>query len=373
MMSTQRDYYEILGVPKGASADEIKKAYRKLVMQTHPDRVPEEKKKEAEEKFKEVSEAYAVLSDEQKRKLYDQYGHAGIDSRYSTEDIFRGANFNDIFRDMGFGSGSGGGAESIFGDFFSDLGFDIFGGRGSSSRGGRGKDIHYEIEVTLEDAARGVEKTITFPRAQNCTRCGGQGAEPGSKKVTCSGCGGQGQVASGMGFFTISQPCVRCRGTGQMIEKPCTQCRGQGQVKTNKKVSVKIPAGVDTGSIVRLRNEGNSGATAAGDLFLHVVVARHPVFERRGSNLKCKVNVPMVKACVGGEIEVPTLTGKAQMKIPAGTQSGSVFRLKGKGVVDYRTKRQGDEFVEVEITIPKNLSVKEKTLLTELGKIRKEL
>ncbi|MBN2484279.1 MAG: molecular chaperone DnaJ [Candidatus Omnitrophica bacterium] len=371
-MSTQRDYYEILGVAKGASPDEVKKAYRKLVMQTHPDRVPEEKKKAAEEKFKEVSEAYAVLSDEKKRKLYDQYGHAGIDSRYSTEDIFRGADFSTIFRDMGFGGG--GGAENIFGDFFSDLGFDIFGGRGGgrTSRG-QGKDIHYEIEITLPDAAGGVERTITFPRFEHCTRCQGQGAEPGSKKIVCSGCRGSGQVTSGMGFFTLSQPCVRCQGTGQMIEKPCTQCHGQGKTKANKKVSVKIPAGVDNGSIVRLRNEGNAGVAGYGDLFLHIVVSRHPVFQRQGSNLKCKVSVTMVKAALGGEIEVPTLAGKVQMKIPAGTQNGSVFRLKGKGVLDYRTKRQGDEFVEVEIVIPKNLSAKEKALLTELGKLRKEL
>lgn len=366
MMSTKRDYYEILGVNKSASTDEIKKAYRKLVMQHHPDRVSEDKKKEAEEKFKEISEAYAVLSDTKKRSLYDQYGHAGIDSRFTTEDIFRGADFSSIFREFGFGTGS------IFDEFFSDLGFDIFGTRGRRRRRG-GEDIQYQIEITLEEAARGIEKKITFPHHEQCIRCGGTGAEPGSGMRTCPACKGAGVVASGFGFISLSQTCPQCRGQGKVISKPCTQCRGQGKVRTSKSAKVSIPAGVDTGSVMRLRGEGNFDGGETGDLYLHIVVKKHPVFERNGTSIKCKVSVSFVKAALGGEMEVPTFNGRVKMKIPPGTQPNTIFRLKGKGIVDLHTKRVGDEYVEVEVKVPTHLSAKEKKLLSELGKLRGEI
>jgi len=367
MMGTKRDYYDILGVSKGASSDDIKKAYRKLVMQYHPDRVSQEHKKEAEEKFKEISEAYAVLNDPKKRSLYDQYGHAGIDSRFSTEDIFRSANFSDIFGSGGFGS-------SIFDDILSGFGFDIFGSsrRGSSGRA-RGDDIHYEFSISLEDAAVGGSKSISFPRFEMCPECKGSGAQPGSTKKTCPTCRGRGQVTSGMGFISIAQTCPTCRGEGVVISAKCSKCRGQGVVRVNKTVTVNIPGGVDTGSVLRLRNEGNFGTGGYGDFYLHLNVKRHHVFERRGSDLKCKVKISMIKAVLGGEIEVPTLLSKAKMKIPAGTQPNTIFRLRGKGLSDLKTKRLGDELVEVEVEIPRKLSVREKNLLLELGKLRREL
>lgn len=367
MMSTKRDYYEILGVSRNASPEEIKKAYRNLVLQYHPDRVPPEKKKEAEEKFKEISEAYAVLSDPQKRSLYDQYGHAGIDSRFTTEDIFRGADFSWVFKDLGdFGFGG-----SIFEEIFSDFGFDFFGSR-RRKRQTRGEDIHYETQITLEEAAKGVQRTISFSRYEECSRCRGAGAEPGSTKTTCPTCRGRGVVSSGFGFISLSQTCPSCRGEGAMISKPCSKCRGQGAIKVNKSVKVSIPAGVDTGSIVRLREEGHFGKSGYGDLYLHIVVKKHSVFERVANNIKCRVKVGIVKACLGGEIEVPTLNGPVKMRIPGGTQPNTIFRLKGKGIPDLRTKKVGDEFVEVLVEIPKSLSSKEKNLLIELEKLRRE-
>jgi len=364
-MSTQRDYYDILGVDKSAAEAEIKKSYRKLVMKYHPDRVAEDKKKEAEEKFKEISEAYAVLSDAQKRQLYDQYGHAGIDSKFSTEDIFRGADFSSIFGNMGGGS--------IFEDLFSDLGFDIFGSgrRGSRQRGG--EDLQYQVEITLEEAAKGLEKTISFPHFMQCERCKGSGAEPGSKMKTCAYCQGRGAVTSGFGFISMQQTCPQCRGKGQVIEKACTACMGTGRIKKNKSVKVTIPAGVDTGSVMRLKGEGNFAHGSAGDLYLHIKVKDHPVFKRQGVDIRCRVQVNMTRAALGGEIEVPTFDGKVKMKIPSGTQPGTVFRLKGKGVIDLRSKRYGDEFVRVEVKIPARFSSKEKKLLTEFAELRKEL
>jgi molecular chaperone DnaJ len=369
MMSTKRDYYEILGVPRNATVEEIKKVYRKLVLQYHPDRVSQDKKKESEEKFKEISEAYAVLSDPQKRALYDQYGHAGIDSRFTTEDIFRGADFS-AFKDLGdFGFGG-----SIFEDLFADLGFDIFGGGGRRSRArGRGEDIHQEIQLNLEEAAQGISRKISFSQHVMCGRCNGSGAEPGSTKNTCPTCKGRGMVASGFGFISLQQTCPQCRGAGSIISKPCSQCRGQKRVRDTKSLEVRIPAGVDTGSIIRLREEGHAGLGGYGDLFLHIGVKKHPLFERKGTDIKCSVKINLVRACLGGDIEVPTLNDKVKMKIPAGTQSSTIFRLKGKGLPDVRTKRVGDEFVEVIVEIPKNLSSKERTLITELGKLRKEL
>jgi len=367
-MSTQRDYYEILGVQKGADEAAIKKAYRALVMRYHPDRVPEAEKKSAEEKFKEISESYAVLSDAKKRQLYDQYGHAGIDSRFSTEDIFRGTNFSD-FGDI-FGGGGGGIFEELFGGGLGGM----FGGGGTRTRQARrGQDLNHEIEIPLEDAAVGSSKSLKFSRFENCKKCNGSGAEPGSKKTTCSTCQGKGQVVAGMGFINIAQTCPTCRGEGVSISVKCSDCRGQGKLRGNKTLKINIPAGVDSGSVLRLRDEGHYGPGGYGDLYLHIGVARHKTFERNGPNLKCLIKISMVQAVLGAEVEVPTLMGKAKMKIPAGTQARSIFRLKNKGIIDYRTKRLGDQLVEVDIDIPKKISSKEKKLLEEFGKLRKEL
>jgi molecular chaperone DnaJ len=368
-MNTQRDYYEILGIAKSSSMDEIKKAYRQLVMQFHPDRVSSEKKKEAEAKFKEISEAYAVLSDPQKKQLYDQYGHAGVDSRYSQEDIFRNADFSDIFRSAGRG---GSGFESIFEDLFGES-FDIFGsGRSSRSSRRQGEDVNLELSITLEEAAFGGEKEISYYRYENCSSCSGSGAVPGSGKETCSTCRGRGAVASSMGFISFSQSCPTCRGHGTIIKQRCSKCSGEGRIKERKTVKVTIPQGVDTGSILRLRAEGNFAGSANGDLYLHIAVKPHDLFIRDGNDLRSKINISVFQAVLGAEIEVPTLGGQVKMKIPAGTQPGSVFRLQGKGVAGLKTKRLGDQFVEVSVEIPTRLSGKEKTMFAEIAKARKE-
>ncbi len=367
MMSTKKDYYEILGVPKGSSIDEIKKAYRQLVMKHHPDRVPQEQKKEAEERFKEISEAYAVLSDPQKKELYDKYGHAGIDSRYSTEDIFRGADFSSFF---------GGGLGDIFENLFSEGGFDIFGG----SRGGtrqrrqaRGEDVQIKLTIDLEDAAAGAQKDITYWRYDSCSECGGSGAAKGSSKVNCPTCGGRGVVRGGMGFISFSQACPNCGGEGKVIKDKCRACGGLGRIRVKKNLNITVPEGVDNGSILRLRNEGSFAGTARGDLYVHIAVRPHPTFKREGDNIKCKVKISVIKAILGAEIEVPTLDKKVKMKIPSGTQPNTVFRLKNKGIINLRTKRMGDELVEVEVEVPKKTSFKERRLLQEWGRLKGEL
>jgi molecular chaperone DnaJ len=362
MMSTKRDYYDILEVQKGASLEEIKKSYRKLVMQHHPDRVSEDKKKEAEEKFKEISEAYAVLSDPKKRELYDKYGHEGIDSRFSTEDIFRGADFSSIFEDMGFGG--------VFEDLFGGGGFDIFGGgRHGPSRGER---LHLEINVSLQEVQGGVEREISFYRMDRCNRCQGSGAEAGSARVTCSTCRGRGVVATGMGFFSFQQTCPACHGEGQVIKQKCKKCAGQGRERLSKTLKVTIPAGVETGSVLRLRGEGHFGAGGYGDLYLHVAVTQHPVFSREGSAVRCKKTISIFQAILGVEIEVPTLNGTAKMKIPQGTQPHTIFRLRGKGLMDLHTKRVGDELVEVDVEIPKKISSRERQLIEEWQRLRRD-
>lgn len=367
MSSTQRDYYEILGVQKSASVDEIKKAYRQLVLQHHPDRVAQDKKKEAEAKFKEISEAYAVLSDPQKKQLYDQYGHAGIDSRYSTEDIFRNADFSEIFQGGGFGS--------IFEDLFGESGFDVFGGGGS--RGGRsrkrhGEDINLELGIDLEDADKGIEREISFNRYDNCTQCQGSGAQPGSSSQTCPTCRGRGQVTSGMGFINIAQTCPTCRGQGQVVKNRCSKCSGEGRIKVKKSVKVNIPPGVDTGSVLRLRSEGHYGPGGYGELYLHIAIKPHPIFKRDGQDIHCKTKISVFQAILGAEIEVPTLGGKVKMKIPAGTQPSAIFRLKNKGLINLRTHNMGDQLVEVIIEIPDKLSSKERSILADLAKARRE-
>lgn len=368
-MSTKRDYYEVLGVKKAATLDEIKQAYRQAVLKHHPDRVPPEQKKEAEERFKEISEAYAVLSDANKRALYDQYGHSGIDQKYAYEDIFKGADFGSVFQDMGdFGFGGGGGG--IFEDLFSDLGFN-FGGRSSSGRGSgrrsRGRDLQIAVAITLEEAAAGTEKTITVPRYETCDTCNGSGAKPGSKKTTCPQCKGAGRTVVSSGFFQLAQTCSRCHGEGVLIQTPCPDCSGEGRTKITRKIKVKIPAGVDTGSNLRVRGEGEQGAASRGDLYVVIEMARHPLFERHENDILAEIKISLVKAILGGEVEVPTLDGKVSMKIPAGTQSNRVFRLKEKGIPDIHGRGTGDELVRVDVVIPSNLTAEQRRIIEEFA------
>jgi len=353
-------------VQKSASLDEIKKAYREMALRYHPDRVPHEQKKDAEEKFKEISEAYAVLSDAQKRALYDQYGHSGIDQKYAYEDIFKGADFNSVFQGMGdFGLGGG-----IFDDIFSDLGFDIFGARSRrGERSRRGRDLEIAATITLEEAAGGTEKTINLPRYETCPVCSGSGAKPGTKKVTCSQCKGSGRTVMSNGFFRIAQACPRCGGEGSITQTPCPDCGGEGRKKVVHKIKVKIPAGVDNGSSLRVRGEGEAGASGRGDLYVAIEVEPHPVFDRHHNDILTEVAISLSKAILGAEIEVPSLHGKIKMKVPAGTQSGSVFRLKEKGIPDVHSGRHGDELVRVNIQIPKNLTSEQRRLIEEFARL----
>ena len=361
IMSTTRDYYDILGVPKGAGVDEVKKAYRQMAMKYHPDRVPAEEKKKAEERFKEISEAYAVLNDPQKKQLYDQYGHSGIDSRYSTEDIFRGTDFSSVFEGLG----------DIFGQFFGGGSFDGFSsGGGRRSRKG-GEDLQLQVVVTLEEVSGGVERDITFARYSKCSYCNGSGVEAGSTKTVCPTCRGAGQVRAGLGgFISFAQTCPDCGGEGKVIKNPCRSCFGRGRVKEKKKLKVTIPKGVDTGSILRLKSEGNFADGTRGDLYIYISVRLHSTFIRDRDDIHCKIKIEVLQAILGSEIDVPTLYGRVKMKIPAGTQPNTIFKLKNKGVINLRSKRLGDELVVVEVEIPKKLSFREKRLFNELAKLR---
>ena len=365
MPSTKRDYYEVLGVKKNATLDEIKKAYRESALRHHPDRVPAEQKKEAEEKFKDISEAYAVLSDAQKRALYDQYGHAGIDQKYAYEDIFRGADFGSVFQDMG-DVGFGGG---IFESIFEDLGFNIFGGRGGrTTRSRRGRDLEITVDITLEEAAKGSEKSITVPRYETCPTCSGSGAKPGTKRVTCSQCKGSGHMIASSGFFQLRQTCPKCGGEGVVMQAPCTTCRGEGRVKQVHKIKVKIPPGVDNGSHLRVRDEGEEGAAGKGDLYVIIEVEQHSVFDRHHNDLFTDIIISLPNAVLGGEVKVPTLDGHVDMKIPPGTQSGNIFRVKGKGIPDIHSRIPGDELVRVRVEIPKRLTAEQRRLMEEFAK-----
>lgn len=369
MMSTKADYYEILGVNKGAAIDEIKKAYRNLALKYHPDRVPHESKKEAEEKFKEVSEAYAVLSDDKKRALYDQYGHSGIDQKYAYEDIFKGADFSSIFgdlKDFGFGG-------SIFEEIFSDFGFGSGqGGRGTHPRSRRGRDLQIETNITLKEAYTGVEKTITVPRYELCSSCNGSGAKPGSKKVTCVQCKGQGQVIMSSGFFQIRQTCPKCRGEGSFVGQPCAYCSGAGRTKITRKIQLKVPAGVDTGSSLRIRGEGEAGSQGHGDLYVIINILPDSNFQRHERDILSEINISMPKAVLGGEVDVLTLGPKVKMKIPPATQPGKIFRLKDKGMPDVHSSARGDQLVRVNVAIPASLSPEQRKLIEEFAALQGE-
>lgn len=355
----KRDYYETLGLDRSATAEDIKKAYRKLALKYHPDRNPGDKT--AEEKFKEVGEAYDVLSDPDKRAAYDQYGHAAFDPRMRAGGG-RGGGFHDpfdLFREV-FGGGSG----SIFDDLFG-------GGQRDSNGPQRGADLRYDMEISFEEAVLGCEKEITLTKMDPCETCRGTGAESGSTTKVCSTCGGRGQVITSRGIFSIAQTCPRCEGAGRVIEKPCRTCRGAGRRERTSKVKIKIPAGVDTGARLRSSGNGEAGLRGgpSGDLFVVLHVRSHDIFEREGDDLICEVPVRFVDAALGGEIEVPTLTGKAQIKIAPGTQSGTVFRIKGKGVKNVQGYGYGDLHVRVVVEVPTHLNSAQKAKLQEFAEL----
>lgn len=363
----KKDYYEILGVAKTTSLADIKKAYRSLALKYHPDRVAEGEKKAAEEKFKELSEAYGVLSDAQKRQLYDQHGHAGIDQNYTAEDIYKGADFSSIFE----GGAGGVNLNDILSQMFGGGGGDTFGG-GRSSRRSRGRDIQYETELTLEEAFTGIKKTIKVPRHEHCQSCNGSGAKSPNDLKTCPTCNGQGQVVMSSGFFRMAQTCSACQGRGKIIKQYCPSCSGQGVVRVTRNIEVKIPAGVDSDSQLRVVGEGEVGAAGPGNLYLFIKVLPHEIFKRNEQDLHMDLRVSFVKAVLGAEIPVPTLNGSVSMKIPAGTQSGKVFRLKAKGMPDPHSHGFGDLYARVMVDVPIKLTAQQKSLLEEFARLSGE-
>ena len=353
---SKRDFYEVLGVNRDAADDEIKKAYRKLAMKFHPDRNPDNPK--AEEQFKEAKEAYEILSDAQKRAAYDQYGHAGVDPQAGMGG--------------GFGGGAGmGGLADAFGGIFDE----IFGGRGGGGGGRsniyRGAALRYNLEITLEQAAFGTETKIRIPTMEECEHCHGSGAKPGTQPQTCPTCSGSGQVRLQQGFFSIQQTCPKCHGTGRIIPEPCKDCHGAGRIKQHKTLAVKIPAGVDEGDRIRLTGEGEHGVNGGppGDLYVQIHLKPHAVFQREHNDLHCERPISLTTAALGGEIEITTLDGVAKIKIPAETQSGKVFRLRGKGIKGVRSSAHGDLMCHVAVETPVNLTERQKELLRELEEI----
>lgn len=345
----KEDYYKLLEIDRNASDAEIKKSYRSKAMKFHPDR-NKDNPDAAEAKFKEIKEAYEVLSDPKKRSAYDQFGHAGVDgSAGGGRGGFGGENFSDIFGD-------------VFGD--------IFGG-GRQQRGGaqRGSDLRYNLELSLEEAVFGTDAKIRVPVLTTCGECGGSGAKKGSSPIICSTCHGHGQVRMQQGFFSVQQTCPTCRGSGKQIKDPCGKCHGQGRVQENKTLNAKIPPGVDTGDRVRLAGEGEAGASGgpSGDLYVQIQVKDHAIFDRDGANLYCEVPISFSTACLGGELEVPTLNGKVMLKIPAETQTGKLFRLRGKGVKQVRGGPVGDLFCKVQVETPVHLTKEQKALVEKLG------
>jgi molecular chaperone DnaJ len=347
----KRDYYEVLGVAKNASDAEVKKAYRRLAMKYHPDRNTGDQASDAERSFKEAKEAYEVLSDAQKRAAYDQFGHAGVDPS------------------MGGGRGFGGTGGASFSDIFGDVFGDIFGGgRGGGSRAHRGDDLRYNLELGLEEAVAGTSVQIKVPTLVNCHVCGGSGAKKGSSPKTCGTCQGAGQVRMQQGFFSVQQTCPSCHGHGTVIDDPCPSCRGQGKLQETKTLSVKVPPGVDTGDRIRLGGEGEAGDNGGppGDLYVQVHVRDHPIFTRDQSHLYCEVPIAFTTAALGGELEVPTLNGKVKLKIPESTQTGKMFRMRGKGVKPVRGGPQGDLICRVVVETPVKLTDQQRSLLRQL-------
>ena len=358
----KRDYYEVLGVPRDASEADLKKAYRKLALESHPDRNPDDP--EAESRFKELSEAYAVLSDAQKRAAYDRFGHAGPAGM--------GGGFTADFGDLG-----------SFGDLFNDLFGDVFGGaaaggRRRRGRGQRGADLRYNLELTLEEVLTGLSPEIKIPKMRACETCSGSGARAGTKPETCQRCSGTGQLAFQQGFFRVNRPCDVCGGAGERITDPCRDCRGAGRLEGSQTLEVRVPAGVDHGARLRLSGEGEAGVAGGppGDLYVVIYVRAHDFFDRDGTDLRCDVPVPFVKAALGGEIEVPTLEGKVQMRVPEGTQSGALMRLRSKGLpplqpgADRATleKMRGDIYVRIDVEVPQSLSDRQRELLEEFAR-----
>ncbi|MDM0087445.1 MULTISPECIES: molecular chaperone DnaJ [unclassified Variovorax] len=358
-MATKRDYYETLGVPKNASEDEIKKAYRKQAMKHHPDRNQGDASKDAEAKFKDAKEAYEMLSDPQKRAAYDQYGHAGVDPN------MRG----------GPGAEGFGGFAEAFGDIFGDVFGGARGGRqGSGRQVFRGGDLSYAMEITLEEAADGKDAQIRIPSWDDCATCSGTGAKPGTKPITCTTCHGAGAVQMRQGFFSVQQTCPQCHGTGKIIPEPCATCHGQGKIKNNKTLEVKIPAGIDDGMRIRSTGNGEPGTNGGppGDLYIEIRLKKHDLFERDGDDLHCVVPVAMTTAALGGEINVPTLKGAAAIDIPEGTQSGKQFRLRGKGIKGVRGSYPGDLYCHVRVETPVKLTEHQRKLVKELDESLKK-
>jgi molecular chaperone DnaJ len=352
-MAKKRDYYEILGVNRDASEEDIKKSYRKMAMKHHPDRNPDSK--DSEDKFKEAKEAYEVLSNAEKRRAYDAYGHAGV---------------NPQMGGMG-GDGAGmGGFADAFGDIFGD----IFGGGRTRSNVYRGADLRFNLEISLEQAARGTETKIRIPTMDECDACHGSGAKPGTQAKTCHTCGGSGAVRMSQGFFSIQQACPTCHGTGKVIPEPCVTCHGAGRVKRHKTLSVKIPSGVDEGDRIRLTGEGEAGVNGGppGDLYVVIHQKEHTVFQRDGDNLHCEMPISFTLAALGGEVEIPTLEGQAKVKVPAETQSGQVLRLRGKGIKGVHSSYPGDLLCEVVVETPVRLTDRQKDLLRELDEINRK-
>ncbi len=364
-MTTKRDYYEILGIERKASIDDIKPAYRKLAMEYHPDR---NKSPDAEEKFKEISEAYAVLSDQKKRQQYDQFGHAGIDQRYSQEDIFRNINFEDILRDIGAEIyNSVGRGENIFNI--------IFGAGGTRGHEGPGKglDIIYRLEINLEDVVDGKSVELNVPRTEMCDTCYGSRSRQGTSPKTCSICNGKGNLSTiqrtPFGQITATSICGTCHGTGKIVESPCETCKGLGTVKKGRNVKVKIPNGVDTGSRLRIAGEGELGKNGGppGDLYIEMIVRPHAIFVRNGNNLVVETPISFTQAIFGSEIVVPTIDGKAKIRTSPGTQNGHILRLKGKGIQGFNMPGKGDQLVIIKVDIPTRLSDKQRGLLKEFA------
>jgi len=361
----KRDYYEILGISKDVSPQEIKKAYRRLAIKYHPDR-NQGNSKEAEEKFKEVSEAYKILSDLKKREIYDQYGYAGLEAEVGGAG-FRGFDFDpskifeEVFGRGSFGRGFG---EDVFGDFF---------GRRTrrTEEGEPGSDLRYALEISFEEAAFGAEKEVKISRYETCSTCKGNGIKPGSHPQTCPSCQGTGYVAFSQGFFSVSRTCTRCQGRGNIIKDPCRDCRGTGRVRRTRKIKVKIPAGIDHGSHLRLGREGEAGTRGgpAGDLYIALHLKPHPIFKREGNTVICEVPISFAQAALGAEIKVPTLNGRAKLKIPPGTQNNKVFRLRGMGIPYLHSSSRGDQWVRVIVVTPVNLSEEQKELLKKFNEL----